>query len=47
MRDLIDGIAADQPLWPDFEEGWRVSRVLDAIVLSHQAARWVAVHEVG
>ncbi|UPT57242.1 Gfo/Idh/MocA family protein [Dickeya zeae] len=47
VRDLIDGIAADQPLWPDFEEGWRVSRVLDAIVLSHQAACWVAVHEVG
>jgi hypothetical protein len=22
-------------MWPDFEEGWKVSRVLDAIALSH------------
>ncbi|PWC13461.1 Gfo/Idh/MocA family protein [Brenneria corticis] len=47
VRDLIDGIAAELPLWPDFAEGWKVSRVLDAIVLSHQASRWVAVDEIG
>ncbi|WJV67666.1 Gfo/Idh/MocA family oxidoreductase [Pectobacteriaceae bacterium CE70] len=43
VRDLVDGIAADLPLWPDFEEGWKVSRILDAIVLSHQVSRWVEV----
>ncbi|MCV9878069.1 Gfo/Idh/MocA family protein [Brenneria izbisi] len=47
VRDLIDGIAADLPLWPDFEEGWKVSRILDAIVLSHQMSRWVTVDEIG
>ncbi|RLM30182.1 hypothetical protein BHG07_12025 [Brenneria salicis ATCC 15712 = DSM 30166] len=36
VHDLIDGITADLPLWPDFEEGWKVSCILDAIVLSHQ-----------
>jgi hypothetical protein len=25
VRDLVDGIAADAPMWPDFEEGWKVS----------------------
>ena len=34
----VDGIAADAPMWPDFEEGWKVSRVLDAIALSHRKA---------
>ncbi|KAA8997004.1 Gfo/Idh/MocA family oxidoreductase [Affinibrenneria salicis] len=46
-RDLIDGIAGDAPLWPDFEEGWKVSRVLDAVALSHQDGRWVDVIEIG
>ncbi|MGL4269135.1 MAG: Gfo/Idh/MocA family protein [Plesiomonas sp.] len=43
IRDLVDAIAADRPLWPDFEEGWRVSQVLDAIALSHAEGQWVAV----
>ena len=46
VRDLIDGIAADAPMWPDFEEGWKVSRILDAIALSHQSGRWVNVSEI-
>lgn len=46
VRDLIDGIAADTPLWPDFEEGWKVSRILDAIALSHQDGRWVNVSDI-
>ncbi|MFG0876107.1 Gfo/Idh/MocA family protein [Aeromonas media] len=45
VRDLVDAIATDGPLWPDFEEGWKVSRVLDAIALSHIQARWVDVSE--
>lgn len=45
VRDLIDAIATGGPLWPDFEEGWRVSQVLDAIALSHAKGRWVAVAE--
>ncbi len=46
VRDLVNGVAANTPMWPDFEEGWRVSRVLDAIALSHEMARWVAVEEI-
>lgn len=46
VRDLIDGIAADAPMWPDFEEGWKVSRILDAIALSYQESRWVQVTDI-
>jgi predicted dehydrogenase len=46
VRDLVDGIAADVPMWPDFEEGWKVSRVLDAIALSHQEGRWLNVNDI-
>ncbi|WP_145475823.1 Gfo/Idh/MocA family protein [Yersinia similis] len=46
VRDLIDGIAMDAPLWPDFAEGWKVSRILDAIDLSHQDSRWVNVTDI-
>lgn len=45
VRDLVDAIATNGPLWPDFEEGWKVSRVLEAIALSHKQARWVDVTE--
>ncbi len=43
---MNDGIAADAPLWPDFEEGWKVSHILDAITLSHQNDRWVKVTDI-
>lgn len=46
VRDLIDGIATDSDIWPDFEEGWKVSRILDAIALSYSDGRWVAVEEI-
>jgi predicted dehydrogenase len=46
VRDLVDGIAADVPMWPDFEEGWKVSRVLDAIALSHREGRWLNVNDI-
>ena len=46
VRDLVDGIAADAPMWPDFEEGWKVSRVLDAIALSHREGRWLNVNDI-
>ncbi|MBC8946607.1 Gfo/Idh/MocA family protein [Xenorhabdus indica] len=46
VRDLIDGIAQDQAIWPDFTEGWKVSRILDAIVRSHDQKRWVNVSEI-
>ena len=39
-------LAADAPMWPDFEEGWKVSRVLDAIALSHREGRWLNVNDI-
>lgn len=44
IRDLIDGIANDQPLYPDFLEGYKVALVLDAIASSYQQKRWIEVN---
>ncbi|WP_373820223.1 Gfo/Idh/MocA family protein [Glaesserella sp.] len=46
IRDLIDGIASGERIYPDFEEGYRVSRVLEAIALSAEQQRWVDVNEI-
>ncbi len=46
IRDLVNGIAADDRMWPDFEEGYRVSRVLEAIAKSAEEKRWVEVKEI-
>lgn len=41
IRDLINGIAAGDKMWPDFEEGLQVSKVLEAIAQSAQEKRWI------
>ncbi|MQL48640.1 gfo/Idh/MocA family oxidoreductase [Photorhabdus khanii] len=46
IRDLINGIANNQEMWPDFTEGWKVSRILDAIAHSYKEQRWVNVTEI-
>lgn len=46
IRDLVNGIAADDRMFPDFEEGYKVSRVLEAIAKSAEEKRWVAVNEI-
>ena len=46
IRDLVNGIADNQPMYPDFEEGYKVSRILDAIALSCTEKRWVNVTEI-
>ncbi|HHG8775464.1 TPA: Gfo/Idh/MocA family protein [Raoultella planticola] len=43
IGELINGIAADEPLWPDFKEGLRVSQVLEAIASSAQKRCWITV----
>ncbi|ADZ41907.1 TPA: Gfo/Idh/MocA family oxidoreductase [Yersinia enterocolitica] len=45
IRDLINGITAGDRMWPDFEEGWKVSRVLDAIATSAEELCWINVVE--
>ncbi|MFQ3790130.1 Gfo/Idh/MocA family protein [Halomonas sp. A29] len=43
IRDLVEGIAGNKPLYPDFHEAWRVNRMIEAIERSHTEGRWVAV----
>jgi len=43
IRELINGIAAGDPMWPDFTEGLRVSKVVDAIAQSARERRWVTL----
>lgn len=45
VRDLVDGILADRPMWPDFRAAYEVNRVLDAVELSHAQGRWVNINE--
>lgn len=43
IRDLVEGIMAGKPLYPDFREALRVNRMIDAIEVSHTEGCWVAV----
>ncbi|MGE9549729.1 Gfo/Idh/MocA family protein [Erwinia amylovora] len=43
IRDLINGIAGGDRIWPDFAEGLQVSKVLEAIALSAVERRWMPV----
>jgi len=41
VRDLVEGIVGDRPLWPDFRAAYEVNRVIDAIESSHAEGRWI------
>jgi len=43
IRDLVNGIAAGDRMWPDFAEGLQVQKVLEAIAHSAEQRRWVEV----
>ena len=45
VYELVAGIAADRPLYPDFRAGWKVSQVIDAVLRSAEERRWVRVDE--
>ena len=42
VRDLIEGIANDTPIWPDFRAAYEVNLVVDCIEKSHRLGQWVA-----
>ncbi|MEE9250768.1 MAG: Gfo/Idh/MocA family oxidoreductase [Alphaproteobacteria bacterium] len=44
--ELIEGIANDAPLYPDFRAGWKTSQVIDAVLRAAAERRWVRVDEV-
>lgn len=46
VRGLVDGTATDASMWPDLEEGWGVSHMLDAVALSHQQGFWLSVNGI-
>lgn len=43
VKNLIQGIANDTTMWPDFREGYKTSVVLDAIAQSVAMSSWVKV----
>ena len=43
VRDLIEGIANDTPIWPDFRAAYEVNLVVDCIEESHRLGQWVAI----
>lgn len=43
VRDLIEGLVADKPLWPDFRAAMEVNRVIDALEQSHAEGRWISL----
>ena len=45
-HELIEAIAGDGPLYPDFRAGWKTCQVIDAVLRSAEERRWVRVGEV-
>ncbi len=43
IRDLIEGIATDKAMWPDFRAAYRVNVIMDVIEKSHAEHRWISV----
>jgi predicted dehydrogenase len=43
--ELLDGIANDKPIYPDFRAGYKVNQVVDAVLQSAEQERWVTLHE--
>ncbi len=46
VRKLVEGIAGDGDLWPDFAVGHQIQRTIDAVIASHDQRRWVRVSEI-
>ena len=45
VYELLDGVANDRPIYPDFHEGWRVCQITDAVLRSVEEGRWIRVDE--
>ena len=46
VRDLVEGICADKPMWPDFRAAYEVNKVLDAAELSYKESRWIKIRVI-
>jgi len=47
IRNLLQGIAANQPIYADFRNGWRVQSLVDAIEASSENREWVQTGVTG
>lgn len=45
-REFVTAITEDQPLAPDFQEGAKIQRMIDAAMKSHDERRWVDLEEI-
>jgi predicted dehydrogenase len=43
IHELIRAIEAGRPIWPDFAEGERVQRIMEAIEQSHAERAWIEI----
>jgi predicted dehydrogenase len=43
MHDMLTAIENEEYIEPSFYDGWRVNRVIDAIIESSTNSRWVEV----
>jgi len=41
VRDLVEGIINDTPMWPDFRAAYEVNKMQDAVELSHKDGCWI------
>lgn len=42
-RDFLSAIATGRPIWPTFQDGLEVSRVLEAAYASHASGGWITI----
>jgi len=43
VKALLQGIAANAPIEPDFRAAWRIAEVIDALLRSSAERRWVRI----
>ena len=43
LKQLLDSIETGQPVWPNFEDGLKIERVMDAIDRSAMTGKWLDV----
>ena len=43
LNHFLDSVATGQPVWPNFEDGLKIERVMDAIDRSAMTGQWLDV----
>jgi predicted dehydrogenase len=43
IRDMIDAVGADRPLWPSFRDAAHTAAVVDAVLESNRDKSWKTV----